>query len=58
MSKMFSFIDITHNPLGGACPHECSHCWAPGEPWTDVGTRCQDCLRGLEDLPRITENEK
>lgn len=28
MSKMFSFITKTWNPLGGTCPHNCVYCWA------------------------------
>ena len=28
MSKMFSFITQTLNPLGGECLHKCSYCWA------------------------------
>jgi protein gp37 len=28
MTRMFPFITVTWNPLGGACPHECSYCWA------------------------------
>jgi len=31
------------------------HKWAPGEPWTDVGTRCKDCMEGLGDLPHVQE---
>jgi len=31
------------------------HRWEPNEPWTDVGTRCQDCQKGLENLPRVLE---
>ncbi len=34
------------------------HKWTPKEPWTDVGTRCPDCLEGLEDTPRIQEDMK
>lgn len=34
------------------------HKWAPGEPWTDVGTRCPSCLGGLEDVPRVREGEE
>lgn len=28
MSKMFSFITDTWNPLSGECSHQCSYCWA------------------------------
>jgi DNA repair photolyase len=28
MSKMFPFITKTWNPIGGACFHDCSYCWA------------------------------
>ena len=28
MSRMFSFITETWNPLGGACPHKCIYCWS------------------------------
>ena len=31
------------------------HKWGPDEPWTDVGTRCNDCHEGLEDIPRVDE---
>ena len=28
MSRMFSFIKETWNPLGGECPHKCIYCWS------------------------------
>ena len=31
MSRMFSFITGTCNPLGGVCPGLCSYCWAQSE---------------------------
>ena len=31
MSRMFSFITCTANPLGGECPGGCVYCWAQGE---------------------------
>lgn len=26
------------------------------EPWTDIGTRCQNCQEGFEDVPRVEED--
>jgi len=31
MSRMFSFITCTANPLGGECPGGCVYCWAQSE---------------------------
>ena len=31
------------------------HRRGPDEPWTDVGTRCNDCQEGFEDTPRVDE---
>jgi len=31
MSRMFSFITRTWNPLGGRCPHSCVYCWSMGK---------------------------
>lgn len=28
MTRMFSFITKTWNPIGGKCPHGCVYCWA------------------------------
>jgi protein gp37 len=28
VSRMFPFISVTWNPLGGECLHNCSYCWA------------------------------
>lgn len=28
MDRMFEFITETWNPVAGACPYECSYCWA------------------------------
>lgn len=28
MSRMFTFITATWNPVGGECLHNCSYCWA------------------------------
>ena len=33
------------------------HKWDAGEPWTDVGTRCQECLKDLQELPRVQEDD-
>ena len=33
------------------------HRWGPDEPWKDVGTRCEKCLEGLKDIPRVNEDE-
>lgn len=30
-SRMFPFITMTWNPLGGYCPHMCGYCWSMGE---------------------------
>ena len=27
--NMYPWVTETRNPLGGACPHECSYCWVP-----------------------------
>ncbi len=32
------------------------HRWSPRESWTDVGTRCRDCLEGVHDVPRVQED--
>lgn len=31
------------------------HRWGPMNLWTDVGTRCNDCQGGLEEIPRVDE---
>ena len=31
LSRMFSFITGTANPLGGECPGGCSYCWSQGK---------------------------
>ena len=34
------------------------HRWGPTESWSDGSTRCPDCLEGLEELPRVKEEDE
>jgi len=29
----------------------------PEGPWMDIGTRCPDCQEGLEEVPRVKEQQ-
>ena len=51
--RMFSFINITWNPLGGKCPHGCRYCYAQGEK----GLTVQYSMKKYQGPPRIIEHE-